>query len=124
MYNCCWPYMPYMDMCDDSDLERMYPEIYRRVYPMVIVHCDRIERQYGWMCCPSNESLNNACEDIYENIKDCLDEIYAKDDDKCYRQFDFGRRRSLNDLFRILLIRELLGRRRRRRRRRRPGFRY
>jgi hypothetical protein len=41
------------------------------------------------------------------------------DDDNCYsRQYSYDRIRPINDFLRILLIRELAGRRRRRRRRR------
>lgn len=121
MYNYYWQCMPYMKMDEeDHDLERMYPEIYHRVYPMVVMHCEKMEMKYGWMYSPSNKDLEEACEDIYERTKDYLDEMEDEnehDDYKEYtRQRPYGRRRSLNDLFRILLIRELLGRRRRRRR--------
>lgn len=126
MYNCYWPCMPYMNMYEDNDdLERMYPAMYRKVYPMVTMHCDKIERKYGWMYTPNNKDLDDACEDMYENMKDYLDEMDDKDknnDDKYYsRKRRYGRRRALNDLFRILLIRELSGRRRRRRR---PNYEY
>lgn len=121
MYNYNWPCMPYMNMYDDDDLERMYPEIYHRAYPMVMMHCDRMEGKYGLMFSPSNKDLDDACEDMYENIKDYLEDMEEKDYD---RQRPYDRRRSVNDLFRILLIRELLGRRRRRRRRRRPHHGY
>lgn len=126
MYNYNWPCMPYMNMYDD-DLERMYPEIYHRAHPMVMMHCDKMEEKYGWMFSPSNKDLSDACEDMYENLKDYLEEMEEKDhdDDKCYsRQQPYDRRRSVNDLLRILLIRELLGRRRRRRRRPHHGYWY
>ncbi|WP_102401242.1 hypothetical protein [Haloimpatiens massiliensis] len=121
MYNCYWPCMPYMNMYDDhEDLRRMYPRIYHKIYPMVIMHCDMMERKYGWMYTPSDKDLDEACENMYENIKDHLEEMdeeYEHNDHKDYnRKRHYGRRRALNDLFRILLIRELIGRRRRRRR--------
>lgn len=121
MYNYNWPYMPYMNMYDDDDLERMYPEIYHRAHPMVMMHCDRMEGKYGLMFSPSNKDLDDACEDMYENIKDYLEDMEEKDYD---RQRPYDRRRSVNDLLRILLIRELLGRRRRRRRRPHHGYWY
>lgn len=125
MYNCCWPCMPYMDMCNDnSDLERMYPKIYHKVRPLIIMHCDDFERKHGCMCCPSHKELDDACDHIYKNIKKHLDKMHDKDHEKCYRQRGYDRRSSLNDLFRILLIGELLGRRRRHRRRRRPHYGY
>ncbi len=125
MRNCCYPYMPYMCMYDDDeDLEKMYPEMYYKLYPMVKMHCDRIERKCGWMESPTDKDLKEACEDMYENIKDYLEEMDEDDkddhdDDNCYsRQYSYDRRRPINDFLRILLIRELAGRRRRRRRRR------
>lgn len=127
MHNCCYPHMPYMCMYDDDDLERMYPEMYYKIYPMIKMHCDRIERKCGWMESPTDKDLDEACEDMYENIKDYLEEMdeYDKDDDNYYsRQYSYGRRRPMNDFFRILLIRELLGRRRRCRRCRRPMMPY
>lgn len=35
--------MLYMGMYD-KDLEKMYPEMYYKVYPMVKMHCDKMEK--------------------------------------------------------------------------------
>ncbi len=121
-----------MDYEDDNDLEMMYPEISNRVRPMVVMHCNLLEKKYGPMCRPSHKELDEICEDMYEKIKDRLDRDdddhhdhdHHEHDDDCYRQRRrYGRRRALNDLFRVLLLGELIGRRRRRRRRR-PHYGY
>lgn len=123
MYNCCGNMHNHnmMGYDNDNDLEMMYPKICNKVRPMVMRHCDLLERKYGPMCKPSHKELDEICEDMYEKIKNRLD----KDDDddhghhdNCYRQRRrrYGRRGALNDLFRVLLLGELIGRRRRRRR--------
>lgn len=124
MYNCYCNRPNYYMMDNDEDLEMMYPSIYRRVRPMIIMHCNLLEKKHGHMCKPSHKELDEICEDIYDKIKDRLEDVDDEDDDDHhYRQRRrFGRRRALNDLFRILLLQELVGRRRRRRRRPHYGY--
>ncbi|WP_138207263.1 hypothetical protein [Haloimpatiens lingqiaonensis] len=72
------------------------------------------------MYTPSHKDLDDVCEDMYEHIKDYLEDMEEDHEDKYDKDYNrrrrYGRRRALNDLFRILLIRELTGRRRRHRR--------
>lgn len=100
--------MDYQNYYDS--LERMYPDTYRVVYPMVSSACDRITM-------PVNEDmLNRMTDDIYDR---CQMACRVNDDCCNSRQFfnpsmsERPRRRNriFRDLIRILLIRELLRRR-------------
>jgi len=108
------------DVYDDKYLKEMYPEIYIRIYPMVRSHCDMMESMHGAMYCPSKEEMDHICKEVYEKQhRDCEDDDERYDNDDT-RQIFGGRRGLTQDLIRILLIRDLLGRRRRRR----PYFGY
>jgi len=112
---------------NDDDLKRMYPKLYIRIYPMVKQHCDMMEASHGAMYCPSKEEMDHICEEICDmheehHKDDDDDDDDCKDDDMRQRRRR-GRRRAVNDLVRILFIRDLLGRRRRHRRRR-PKYEY
>ena len=115
---------------DDDDLKRLYPKLYTGIYPMVRHHCDMMEARHGAMYCPSKEEMDHICEEIcdmhekhHKDDDDDDDDDDCKDDDMRQRRRR-GRRRAVNDLVKILLIRDLLGRRRRHRRRPKYGYGY
>lgn len=131
MYNYgCMPYMQMMPMYYPMDImdpceqtmNMMYPKEYYKIYPLVCYYCDKMEYEKGIMCCPSEEDLKKICDEIYEKVKDEVDD---EDRDDGIRQY--GRRRGIRNIGRILFLRELVGRRRRRggrRRRRKPYYGY
>lgn len=104
----------------EQDLERMYPESYRIIHPMVVVACNNVSMPI------TEETLSRTVDDIYDraqasgriNMDMSFDDDFRSDD----RQFpgEFVRRsprrrnRFGRDLIRILVLRELLDRRRRR----------
>lgn len=103
-------------------LERMYPDTYHIIHPMVVTACNMVTGPV------SEEMLDNMTNDIYDRAeKDSrisIDinigvEIRENENSKQLsedsRQRPRRRNRFLRDLIRILLIRELLNRRR-------PGF--
>lgn len=105
-----------MDLSSD-DLERMYPEVYRVVYPMVCFACDNIRT-------PVTESmLDMITDDIYDRVEadgritidisiEARDSLENSEEVRENRQRRPRRRnRFLRDLIRILLLRELLRRR-------------
>lgn len=107
---------PYSD-----DLERMYPDVYRVVYPMVCAACDNITM-------PVTESMIDSMTDnIYDrveadgriNIEVTVeaefrdDELNSSESRQFSRPRPRRRNRFLRDLIRILLLRELLRRRHR-----------
>lgn len=108
-----------MDASAD-ELERMYPEVYRVVYPMVCFACDNIRT-------PVNEQMiDMMTDDIYDRVEadgrinielsvEVRDSKLSIEETKENRQRPRPRRRNrfLRDLIRILLLRELLGRRQR-----------
>lgn len=113
------PMMPMMNMPmydeddeeDDEDLKNMYPKIYIVIYPMVKNYCDMIESRYGTMCCPSKDEMDNMCKEVCDKYE----KHYRDDDDGDMRDtLREGRRGPIQDLTRVLFIRDL-GRRRRRR---------
>ena len=106
--------MSAMSNIQRQELENCYPDIYRIVYPMVQKACSQNTR-------PLTRGLvDNMTDEIYFAIEDReMNENRNKDDKENKvgessenRQMVF-RNQSLNDLIRILLLRELLGR---------PGF--
>lgn len=111
----------------DDDLERRFPPIYNRIYPWVNYYCCEMELKHGYDHEPSREELEEIIENIYDKVKDYLDDDHDdhkhRDDDRQFG-FGFGGRGLGRDFIGTLLLAELLGRRdhrrRRPRRRRRP----
>ena len=104
---------PYSD-----DLERMYPEVYRVVYPMVCRACDNVTMLV------TEAMLDSMTDDIYDRVEadgriniDISVEVRNDQSNneailETRQRMPRRRNRFLRDLIRILLIRELLGRRR------------
>lgn len=102
-----------------DDLERMYPEVYRVVYPMVCFACDNIRTPV------TEEMVDMMTDDIYDRVEadgriniDISVEVRNEQSNNEDRQENRQRRprrrnRFLRDLIRILLLRELVRRRRR-----------
>ena len=105
---------PYTNMdLNSDDLERMYPEVYRVVYPMVCFACDNIRTPV------TEPMLDTMADDIYDRVEadgriniDISVEVRDGIENREDRQRRPRRRnRFLRDLIRILLLRELIGRR-------------
>lgn len=109
----------------NMELERYYPEIYKILYPMIQSACMRNTKPL------TEETLNEMVKDIYSNfnaedVNDVRSSSKLKDSSstsKTSSKTDSSETRNrgeervirpnnyvLNDLIRILLIRELLGR--------------
>ena len=118
--NCPNMYMNYPTSHQTSDhLERMYPDTYRVVYPMVVSACDMVTSPV------TEEMLDQMTDDIYDRAEadgrihiDINVEMESREDNHS-RQISAEsrqrrprpRNRFFRDLIRILLLRELLGRR-------------
>ena len=111
-----------MQSCED--LERMYPDTYRVIHPMVVSACNNIRMPV------TEDMIEQMTNDIYDRAE--MDDRISVDinitvenrkdgdsrqDSSESRQQMMGRprrrNRFLRDLIRILLLRELIGRRRR-----------
>jgi hypothetical protein len=120
--------MPMPKLDDNKDLKVLSPEIYIKIYPMVAHHCDMMVARYGTMYCPSKDEMDHISEklcDKYEEDHRYNDEDEDYDDDYNYdnvasdtdmrqrrrRRRRRGRRNTVQDLIKILLIGELVGRR-------------
>ncbi len=113
MFSC-----PNMEAYSDN-LERMYPEVYRVVYPMVCFACDNIRTPV------TEEMVDMMTDDIYDRVEadgrinvevsvEVRDSQSKSSEMQETRQRRPRRRnRFLRDLIRILLLRELLRRRHR-----------
>ena len=111
-------------MWQDSscDLERMYPDSYRVVYPMVVSTCRNVSMPV------TEDMIDRMTDDIYDRAVadgrinvDISVELETREDSKeedrqMVNRPPRRRRRNrfFRDLIRILLLRELIGRR--------PGF--
>ncbi len=96
---------------------KAYPKIYHEVYPYVIRVCEREDLDYNaeMYPFPKEKKIESMVDEIYDNYEqDYKMRSDEEDDEDYFRQP--RRRRLFRDFVRILLIRELLGRRRRRRR--------
>ena len=114
--------IPNQDMYSSSDdLERMYPEVYRVIYPMVCSACDRIQFPNTTI---SEDMVTRMTDDIYDRVEsdgrinievNVTTEVRENNDSKISNETRQRRPRNrfLRDLIRILLLRELLRRRRR-----------
>lgn len=119
--------MPNQDMYSSSeDIERLYPEVYRVVYPMVCSACDRIQFPNNPV---SEDMIVRMTDDIYDRVEadgrinievNVTTEVRESNDRQISNETRQRRPRNrfLRDLIRILLLRELF-----RRRRRFPGMR-
>lgn len=102
------PIDEYPDM-SENQLEEMYPDIYRTVYPSVSYACDRIHAQYGDMYVPNREEFDEMVEGIQNNVIENIESSQTQEVDVN----QWNRNSSeVSDLISILLIRELIGRRR------------
>ena len=124
-FNPCYSNMPgiaYQNMqANSDDIERLYPDIYRIIYPMVTVSCNTININMAI----TEELIDNMTNEIYDKVEaDPRIEIQINinsevQNDRNNRQTSDSsmqrrprpRNRFLRDLIRILLLRELLGRR-------------
>lgn len=109
--------------CDD--LERMYPDTYRVIHPMVVSACNNVRMPV------TEDMLDQMTNDIYDRAEmddrinvDINITVETRDEENSRQGLDESRQRMpqrrprrrnrfLRDLIRILLIRELIGRRRR-----------
>ena len=111
-----------INMINDDDIERLYPEVYRVVYPMVCSSCDRIQFPGTTV---NDEMLTRMTNDIYDQVEadgrikievnvttEVRETSNNSDSSVETRQRRRPRNRFLNDLIRILLLRELSRRRR------------
>ena len=108
------PDMNAMNTIQMQELENCYPDIYRIVYPMIQKACTQNTRPV------TRELIDSMTNDIYLAIEDREMQENRNKDTKSTKSAETPENRQvilrntgLNDLIRILLIRELFGR---------PGF--
>lgn len=96
-----------------NDLDRMYPEVYRVVYPMVCFACDNISTPV------TEEMIEMITNDIYDrveadgriNVEVSVEVRNDEEMEEDRQRMPRRRNRFLRDLIKILLLRELLRRR-------------
>lgn len=111
-----------MNMSSDEDIERLYPEVYRVVYPMVCSSCDRIQFPGTTV---NDEMVTRMTDDIYDQVEadgrinievnvttEVRESSNSSNSSVETRQRRRPRNRFLRDLIRILFLRELFRRRR------------
>lgn len=104
------PDMTAMNTIQMQELENCYPDIYRIVYPMIQRACSQNTRTL------TRELVDNMTNEIYFAVEDTeMLENRNKEEKSAKSSEDrqVVRNQGLNDLIRILILRELLGR---------PGF--
>ena len=100
------PNMTAMNVIQIQELENCYPDIYRFVYPMIQKACNQNTKPI------TKELVDSMTDEIYFAIEDKeMQDNRQKEEKSEDRQI--RRNTNLNDLIRILILRELLGR---------PGF--
>jgi len=96
------PNMTVMNTIQTQELEKCYPDIYNIVYPMIQKACIKNTRPL------TRELIDSMTDEIYFAIEDKeMLENRSKEENKEDRQI--RRNTNLNDLIRILILRELLG---------------
>lgn len=105
---------PYQNMSQFREsLDRMYPDCYRVVYPMVVSACNRVNMPI------SEEMLDGMTNDIYDraeasgriNMGMEYRDINSRQFNTFMQERPRRRNRFFRDLIRILILRELLRRR-------------
>lgn len=102
-----------------EDIEELYPEVYRVVYPMVCSSCDRIQFPNVPV---TDEMVTRMTDDIYDRVEadgrikievNVTTEVRESSNSSAEtKQRPRPRNRFLRDLIKILLLRELFKRRR------------
>lgn len=105
-----------------EDIEQLYPELYRVVYPMVCASCDRIQFPNAPV---TDEMITRMTDDIYDRVEadgrinievnvtaEVREVANSSDSTAETRQRRRPRNRFLRDFIRVLLLRELFRRRR------------
>ena len=101
-----------------EDIEQLYPEVYRVVYPMVCFSCDRIQFPNAPV---TDEMITRMTNDIYDRVEadgriNVEVTVEVRESENRQNSSETRQRRPrnrfLNDLIRILLLRELFRRRR------------
>lgn len=98
--------MTAMNVIQKQELENCYPEIYRILYPMIQKACNQNTRPI------TRELVDSMTDEIYFAIED-KEMLENRDKEENTEDRQIRRNTNLNDLIRILILRELLGR---------PGF--
>ncbi len=88
---------------DNSRLEQFYPDIYRRVYPLICEQCKSVNME-----ALTDEVIERMVDTVYKTIEVDLkiETRNVKADD---RQYNNARNNFLRDLIRILILREIIG---------------
>ena len=97
-----FPNMTEISNSRNEELEKCYPDIYRIVYPMVQKACAQNNQPM------TRELIDNLTDEVYFSIED--NEITQQSRGKEENRQRVVKNRTLNDLIRILILRELLGR--------------
>ena len=95
-----------MNTIQMQELEKCYPDIYRIVYPMIQRACSQNTRPI------TRELIDSMTDEIYFTLED-KEMIENRNKEEKTEDRQIRRNTNLNDLIRILILRELLGR---------PGF--
>jgi hypothetical protein len=119
-YNQNWNDMQNRNSMQIDELESCYPEIYKVVYPMVRKVCMQNTRGF------SRDTIDSMVEEVYSNIEsndaielnitlnnDVRGETSSENSENRESKVEnrqIRRNSGLNDLIRILILRELLGR--------------
>lgn len=105
------------------EAEKMYPELYRKVYPHVRGICERDDNAANQAMhpFPKQEVVDKMVDEIYENIR--MDNIGMENMQRTPLGYGYGPINILRAFIAALLLRELVDRRRFYHRRR-PWFYY
>jgi hypothetical protein len=108
-----------------ESLETMFPRSYMIIYPHIKHHCHMLEMMHGGIHNITREHIEEVCENIYRACEKDLNEYMKDEDDHEHEhdyehesehshdhgQYRYWRAGFAGDLIKILLLRELLGRR-------------
>jgi len=103
------------------EMEKMYPEIYRAVYPEVVNQCNKLDKTYGQMYMPTLAQLEPMANEIYSKVEPQINKEMSSHNEYEKAQFGYTRRGFFNSFIGLILLGELF--RRRRRFPRFPGYR-
>lgn len=122
------PQMTQQQMNDLMNARVMYPEIYYKIQPHIMLACDQMDAMSNAM--PTQEMVDSMADNIYSDVRQMYPDLSEYADNKAANPNEvretvtrpfyggygrpFRRRGALRDIVEILLLSELFGRRRRR----------
>jgi len=95
-----------------QEIESIYPEIYKVVYPEVVSQCNKLDNNHGRMYMPTLAELEPIANEIYSKMEAQLNKLPDTNEQEKL-QYGYRRQGFFSSLIGLIFLGELFRRRRR-----------